>query len=108
MGKMDGPSESFDQPRRCLHRLGFAVDPGGQASPLNELQGEVWPAFRFANVVNLHDIGVLQAGDGFTLSAEAGLIFIPVIEASSKHLQGYQSVEPDLAGLIDHPHATAA
>ena len=43
-----------------------------QAAPVDVLQLEVGQAVGLADVVDLHDVGVLQAGDGLRLGQEAG------------------------------------
>ena len=62
-----------------------------------------------ADLVDLHDVGVLQPGDGLGLGAEAGqLLPSPACAAGQDHLEGDEAVEPDLPGLVDDAHAAAA
>ncbi len=45
-----------------------------QAAAVDELQREERPAVVLADLVDLHDVGVLQPGDGLGLGAEAGQV----------------------------------
>ena len=46
-----------------------------QAAPFYQLQSEKWMAPLLADFINLHDIRMLQAGDGLGFLAEAGDFF---------------------------------
>ena len=61
-----------------------------------------------ADVVDLDDVGVLEPGDGLGLGQEADGGLGAGVRAGQDHLQGDGAVEPDLAGLVDDPHAAAA
>jgi hypothetical protein len=58
--------------------------------------------------VDLHDVGVLEPGDGLGLRQEAGAELGAVVLAGQDDLQGAEAVEPDLAGQIDDAHPAAA
>ena len=58
--------------RALARRLRRAGELLRQAAAVDELQGEEGPAVVLADLVDLHDVGVLQAGDGLGLGAEAG------------------------------------
>ncbi len=62
----------------------------------------------FADLEDLHDVGVLQACNRFALGAEAGQFPFAGIFAGQDHLEGHQAVELALPGLVDDAHAAAA
>ena len=69
-------------------RPGRAVEPLVQAAAVDELQREVRQAVGLADLVDLHDVGVLQAGDGLRLGQEAGGGLGVGVGAGQDHLQG--------------------
>jgi hypothetical protein len=79
-----------------------------QAAAGHELQGEVRPAVGLADLVDLHDVGVLKAGDGLGLGAEAGQFVGAGVGAGQDHLEGDQAVQAEVPGLVDDAHAAPA
>ena len=59
-------------------------------------------------MVDLHDVGVLQAGDGLGLGQETGDGLGVRMSAGQNHLQNARAVQEDLLGEVDDPHAAAA
>ena len=88
--------------------LGPAVDLLGEAAAVDEFEGEVGEATGLADVVDLDDIGVLEAGDGLGLPVEAGQGLGAGVGAGQDHLERDQTTQVDLAGLVNDPHAAAA
>ena len=62
--------EFADPLMRQLGRLRVAVDVRRQAAAVEELQGEVGTPFVVADVVDLHDVRMLQTGDCLRLPPE--------------------------------------
>jgi hypothetical protein len=58
--------------------------------------------------VDLHDVGVLESGNGLSLRAEAGQVGAAGVVAGQDHLQRHQAAQADLTGLVDDAHAAAA
>jgi hypothetical protein len=56
--------------------------------------------------VDLHDAGMLQAGDRFGLLPEARPLALAGVSADQDHLQGHGAAEPAVAGLVDDTHAS--
>ena len=79
-----------------------------QAAALDVLQLEVGQAVGLADVVDLHDVGVLQAGDGLRLGQEADGGLGAGMGAGQDHLQDAGAVQADLPGAVDDAHAAAA
>ena len=104
----DAARQRFDQLGRPPRRPGRAVEPPVQAAAVDELQLEERQAVGLADVVDLHDVGVLQAGDGLRLGQEAGGGLGAGMGAGQDHLQGAGAVQADLPGLVDDAHAAAA
>ena len=50
----------------------------------------------------------MQPRDRFRLAQEPVQLFRPGLNAGTDHLQGDQTVQLVLPGLVDHPHATVA
>ena len=62
----------------------------------------------FADLVDLHDVGMLQARDSFSLGLEACQVGLSGVTARQYHLQRHQPIELAVPGLIHHAHAAAA
>ena len=60
-----------------------------------------------ADGVDLHDVGVVQPGDGFAFGAEP-LAGQRDAGGAEDHLDGDGPVQPELAGAIHDTHAAAA
>jgi hypothetical protein len=65
-------------------------------------------AVRRADLVNLHDIGVLQLGDRRRLNLESSQIPASGMSAREDHLQGDHPFQSEVPGLVDHSHAASA
>ena len=80
------------RPAGAASRGGSGVPPSFfvQAAAGAELQREERQAVVLADLVDLHDVGMLQAGDGLGLGAEAGQFRAAGVAAGQDHLQGDQ------------------
>src|SRR2546421_229156 len=90
-------------PRGYTSGAGTALELARQAAPSHELQGEVGPALPLAHLVDLHDVRVAQVGDGSRLGPEAGQLGTAGVAAGQDALEGDDTVEADLPGLVDDP-----
>ena len=70
MGGVDGAGEDADGPRGLSDVLRPAIDVGGETASVDEFEGEVREAADLADVVDLDDVGVLEAGEGLGLLVE--------------------------------------
>src|SRR5436190_828919 len=76
---LDGAGDLADQAHALLDRQGVAQL--GEAAPLDVLHGDVRPAVDLADLVDLADVGMLDARLGARLAQEAlGLLRIVAVQ----------------------------
>jgi hypothetical protein len=100
-----GPGQGLHQLRRRPRRQRGAVEVVCQAAAGTELEREERQAVVLADLVDLHDVGVVQAGDGLGLGAEAVPVGRAGVAARQDHLQRHHPVGLHLARLVDDAHA---
>ena len=61
-----------------------------------------------AGLVNLHDVGMKQLGDGFRLGAKPRQPDLTDVRSRQDHLQGDQALQPTVPRLVDDAHAAPA
>ena len=71
VGVVHGAGQRLDQGGGVARRLRRAVELLLQAAAVEIFQREIRLAVVLADLVNLHDVGVLQPGDGLGLDLEA-------------------------------------
>ena len=108
VGLGDAARHGFDQLGGPLRRPGRAVETPVQAAAVDVLQLEERQAVGLADVVDLHDVGVLQPGDGLRFGQEADGGLDAGMGAGQDHLQDAWSVQEDLSAAVDDAHAAAA
>jgi len=96
------------RPRQRLHQLGrflgwqrLAVELAGEGAARDELQGAVGVATNLADLVNLDDVGVLQARHRLRLDAEAGQLAFAGVTTGEDHLQRHGALELQVQGFVD-------
>jgi len=106
VGEVNGPGEGFDEFRNGGDGERFPFETLGKAAAVDILERHIRAAVvGFADLVDLDDVRVLQAGHGFDFDAEAG----PGVEVRrGNHLHGHDAVQCDLAGFVNDAHATPA
>ncbi len=72
VGVLDGPGQALKNLRRRRDGQRRTVDPLGQAATLQQFQRDVRGARVFADFIDLHNIGMLEAGNRAGLRAGAG------------------------------------
>ena len=102
------PRQPFDELGRPPRRPGRPVEPPVQAAALEVLQLEVGEAVGLSDVVDLHDVGMLQAGDGLRLGQESGAGLGAGMATAQDHLQDAGAIQADLPGAVDDSHPAAA
>jgi hypothetical protein len=108
VGVVDGPGQCFEQLGRLLRGQRGGLQLLGQAAALDQLHDQERPALMLAGQVDLHDVGVLEAGDDLGLGAEAGAILLPGRVAQEEDLDGHRPVQALLPRQEDQPHAAPA
>ena len=68
---MDGAGHGRHQPRGGARVLGVPLDLRGQVAAINQLHAEVVVAFVFADLVDRHDMRMIEVRGGFGFEAEA-------------------------------------
>ena len=110
VGVVHRAGEVFDQPGAVAHR--HQVDQRrellGQAAPFDILQRQVGLPGLLADLVDLHDAGVLERRHRRGFFAEALAVHVAGVGPREDHLEGDDAVQCRLAGLVDDPHAAAA
>ena len=96
------------QPRRGPRVVAVAVEPAGQAAAGDQLHAEVALAVVLADLVDRHDVGVVQRRDRLGLVLEPPELGVAGQNAGPDHLQGDRAVQADLPRLVDDPHAATA
>ena len=104
----NAPGYLLDQPRGTLRRPGNAIELSVQAAAGDILELQERQAIGLADVVDLHDVRVLEPGDRLGLRQEPGTNLGVGMGTGEDHLQGARAIEPDLAGPVDDPHAAPA
>ncbi len=108
VGGLDGLGYRGHQGGGLAGRLRRARHHLGQAAALDEFHGEVRPAVQVADLVDLHDVRMAQAGHGFRLAQKALQLLRPGGGAGQEHFQGDGAVEAQVPRLVDDAHAAAA
>ena len=88
-------------------RLGRARQFLCQIAAVDKLHGEVGLAVLVAHVMDLNDVRMPQACDGFRFPHEAFSIGGTAVGAAEQHLQGDDAVEAQVSGLVNDAHAAA-
>ena len=103
--RVHGGCERGHQLGRRAARLGGAVQAVGEASPLEQFERHEGTAVGLAEIVDLDDVGVAEAGDGLGLDQEPGAMLGTGMIAFADHLQGDDPVEPAVPRPVDDAHA---
>src|SRR5262249_54969048 len=75
---------------------------------IDVFERKVRAAVVLADLMDLDDVRVLEPGRRLGLRAEALALHGPRVGTGQDHLQGDDSAQRGLAGLVDYAHAAAA
>ena len=106
--RLDRMGQRLDQAGRLARRPGLAVQPVRQAAALDPLERQERPAVVAADLVDLHDVGVLHPRRQLCLQPETQLLGGRRELARQHHLEGHQPVEAPVPRLVHHPHASTS
>ena len=105
VGVLDGVRQRLEQLRRAACRQRLSGQLGREIGSLHEIHGEILQPGMLADLVDGHDVRMLQLGGGHGLRAES-LDHLGPREFSGRHqLDGHQAPQAELARPMDHPHA---
>ena len=76
VGMVDGTGERFDQPGRRPRLLWRTRELPVETAAVHVFEHQVIHAVLVADFMDLHDVGMLQAGHRFGLGAEAGHLLV--------------------------------
>ena len=108
MGMLHGAGQLFDQ--RCRLARGEAdvfAKPLRQRTAGQKLEREVGIATVFAEIVDMHDAGMLHLGDRGGFEQETGALVRSGMFAGEDHLERDFMPERAMSGTVDDPHAAA-
>ena len=114
MRLVDRPRDLFEIPRRGAFLDRPIDEPFGKAFALDVFHRVERPAVEFADVVNRHDVGMLESGGGGGLVPKPlDRLEVPAAQRAAddlgpNQLQGHDSLGVVLQGAKHHPHAAAA
>ena len=108
VGEVHRMGERFEKTGGVLGHLRLAGERLIQRRPIDVFQRKMGERITFADLVDLHDVGVLQSGNGLRLDLEAGQLLGAGMATGKDHLQRHQTVEFPLPRLVDDSHSPAA
>ena len=108
VGRVHGPGQRLDQPRRLAGRLRRAAELPAQAAAVDELQREEGMAVVLADLVDLHDVRVLQRGQCPCLDLKPGHILRGSLRSRRDHFERHDAIQLPLPRLVDLAHASFA
>ena len=106
VGAVHGAGQRGRQPGRQPAGQRRPVQVRRQVPALDEFQRKIRAFFRLADVVNLDNVGMAQAGDGRGLGLEPPQTAAIGLVAGQDHFQGDQAAQAELARLVDHTHSS--
>ncbi len=104
MSIMDRAGDGRHQGRGGTRVRGVSRHVGRQVPALDELHAEVMVPFVLADLVDRHDVRVIEVRRGLRLQAEPLQVVGGREPARSHHLERHHAVEADLASLENDPH----
>ncbi len=87
VGVVEGPGQLLDEPRGLARRLGIARELLLEAAARGVFQHQVALPLELADLVDLHEVGVLEPGRGLGLVAEAGGDLGIGVDPGADHLE---------------------
>ena len=94
-------SQALGDGGTVLRGLRHSVELSSQTSTVDELHREVRPSVHLADVVDLHDIGMLQSGDRLGFTHEPRQFGVARILPSQQHFQGSRPLKLAMAHTIN-------
>ncbi len=108
VGRVQRAGELFGQGGRRTPFQRATRQPLGQGPAGHVFQRKERLLVRLAHLVDLHDVGMLQAGHRLGLEAKPVQLGAGRLRAASEHLQSDDPLETEVPGLVDDAHAATA
>ena len=108
VGVMHGPGQGLHQPGGLTWGQRGAAQAPVQAAATAKLHAEIRLAFVFADLENLHDIGVLQVRCRPRLPLEAFQRMGVLLQFGGEELERHPASEPGVIGLVNDAHSTTS
>ena len=108
MGDVHGPGQAAHHLGRVAGRQRPTVQLLRQAAPLAIFEGKVGQTVVLADLVDLHDVRMMEPGHGLGLGQKTGAIAFIGVGPGEDHLQSDDAVEARLPRLVDDAHAAAS
>ena len=104
VGMMDGLGDDGDQPGGRAGIGGELGEPLVEAASRDQLHAEEMPPSVLANLVNRHDVRMVELCDSLGLVLKSHQLGFGGERARLDHLEGDRPVERDLVSLEDDAH----
>ena len=108
MGDLNRLRQQADDMAGIFRRQWSAAQQPGEAAALAVFQRKIRVAVVLADLVDLDDVRMLQAGHGLGFPDEAGAFALVGIGTRQNHLESHQPFEPGLLCLVNDSHAAPA
>jgi len=108
VGAFDRVGDAFGDMQRVGDRQRPRENVRRKRIAFDEFHREIMVAVARADVINRHDVGMLQARHGFRFAIEAFDGFVRRVDAVEQNFQRDDAVEPGLARFVDDTETAAA
>ena len=105
VGMVDGPRDDRHQSSRRPGVAMIFLEPFREVSPFDKLHAEKAATALFGDLVNRHDIGMVEMGDCLGLVAKPSRIVVAGPGSVANHLECHQTVQAALTSPKHHAHA---
>jgi hypothetical protein len=108
VGAVHGGGEGLHQNGCVIRGQRRAVEPVRQAAASAKFEREERQALVLAHLEHLHDVGMLQPGDGLGLGAKAGQVGAAGVPPRQDHLESDYPTQGCLPRPVNNPHPPAS
>ena len=108
MGVVNGTGDGGGEPRGGAGSAWNRLDLGGEIAAVDELHAEIVVAFVLADLVDRHDVGVIERAAASASRRNRCKSSAVAKRPARTIFEGKCSVQADLPGLVDDTHAALA
>src|SRR5437868_5873369 len=105
---MNGPRDRGHDPDRGKRSDGFAILPVPERFALDQLKRNVLEPRVFPDVIDLHDIRMVNPGRSLRLGAKPCSVQGTGVRTGEDDLQRHQTIQALLSGLVNDTHPATA